>query len=319
MSTITVRVLSATTVAADIRLLHLARTDGQPLPPYEPGAHIDLRLSPSLVRQYSLCGTALDGSSYAVAVKREPESRGGSKHVHEQLNAGSVLDISPPKNNFPVAADAEHSVLMAAGIGITPLISMARALLAADKSFELHYFCRSADHAAFVDELRAGPMAPRARLHFGLDREAVAATLAKALTQRPDGGHLYMCGPRPFMDLVRATARPGWEEPYVHLEYFAAERATPAEGDASFSVVLARHGITVTVEPGVTIVDTLRAAGIAMETSCEQGVCGTCITQVIDGTPDHRDCFLTAKEHAQGNCIAVCVSRSRTPTLVLDL
>jgi len=319
MSTISVKVLSAATVAADIRLLHLARVDGQPLPSFEPGAHIDLRLGPTLVRQYSLCGAATDGSSYAVAVKREPESRGGSKAVHEQLQVGSVLEISPPRNNFPVDADALHSVLIAGGIGITPLIAMARALLAADKSFELHYFSRSAEHAAFLEELRSGPLAMHTRLHFGLERGAVEEVLAEVLLRRPDGGHLYMCGPRPFMDVVQATARLDWPECYVHLEYFVAEPPKSSEGDISFQVALARHGITVTVEPGVTIIDAVRAAGVDLETSCEQGVCGTCITPVIEGTPDHRDCFLTAKEHARGDCIAVCVSRSRTPMLVLDL
>jgi vanillate O-demethylase ferredoxin subunit len=319
MSTIPVKVLSATDVAKDIRLLHFVRTDGKPLPPFAPGAHIDLRLGPSLTRQYSLCGTATDGSSYGVAVKREPESRGGSKAVHEQLKPGSLLEISPPKNNFPVVADALHSVLVAGGIGITPLIAMARALLAADKSFELHYFCRSTDHVAFLDELQSGPLAPYTRLHLGLDREEVGRVLADALLHRPDGGHLYMCGPRPFMDLVQSTARLSWEDPCVHLEYFAAERIAPVEGETSFQVALARRGITLTVEPGVTIVDTLRAAKVDVETACEQGVCGTCITPVLEGAPDHRDCFLTAAEHARGDCIAVCVSRSRTPTLVLDL
>ena len=319
MSTIPVKVLSAATVAADIRLLHLARVDGQPLPPFEPGSHIDLRLGPALVRQYSLCGTATDGSTYAVAVKREPESRGGSKAVHEQLQAGSVLEISAPRNNFPVDADALHSVLIAGGIGITPLISMARALLATGKSFELHYFSRSSEHAAFLDELRSGPLATHTRLHFGLEREAVEEVLAGVLSDRPDGGHLYMCGPRAFMDVVQATARMDWPDDYVHLEYFVAEAPKSSEGDITFQVALARHGITVTVEPGVAIIDAVRAAGVDLETSCEQGVCGTCITPVIEGTPDHRDCFLTAKEHARGDCIAVCVSRSRTPMLVLDL
>jgi len=319
MSTIPVKVLSAATVAENIRLLHLARVDGLPLPPFEPGAHIDLRLGPALVRQYSLCGSATDGSSYAVAVKREPESRGGSKAVHEQLQAGSLLEISQPRNNFPIAADALHSVLIAGGIGITPLIAMARALLAADKSFELHYFSRSPDHAAFLDELRSGPLAMHTRLHFGLEREAVQQALSDILSHRPDGGHLYMCGPRPFMDAAQATARLDWPDSDVHLEYFVAEPARASDGDVSFQVALARHGITVTVEPGVTIIDAVRAAGVDLETSCEQGVCGTCITPVIEGTPDHRDCFLTAKEHARGDCIAVCVSRSRTPMLVLDL
>jgi vanillate O-demethylase ferredoxin subunit len=319
MSTIPVEVVSATLAATDIRLVQLARIDGQALPLYQPGAHIDLRLGPSLVRQYSLCGPIVDGSSYFVAVKREPNSRGGSKTVHEQLNPGSILDISLPRNNFSLVADAAHSTLVAGGIGITPLISMARALLAAGKSFELHYFCRSADHVAFLDELEKGKLAAHTRLHLGLERDNVERKLKAALARHPEGGHLYLCGPLAFMDLVKVAARPSWPDECVHLEYFAADQAASTGGDTRFEVRLARHGFAVVVERGVTIVDALRAAGVDLETSCEQGVCGTCITPVLEGTPDHRDCFLTSKEHAQGECIAVCVSRSKSPLLVLDL
>jgi len=321
MKTILVRVSSALPIGQDIRLVTLAAVDGSPLPAYPPGSHIDLHLDSGLIRQYSLCGPHNDVSSYAVAVKLEPESRGGSKWVHEKLDAGSELHISAPRNNFPMAAEARHSILVAGGIGITPLISMARSLQAQGQPFELLYFCRSNDHIAFREELETGPFSPACRFHLGLTREEVAGALRDALVPRPDGGHLYLCGPRPFMDTVQeVAAQSGWPVDAVHLEYFSAsEQALDTTGDTTFQVTLAQSGVTVDIGAGDTIIDVLRANGIDVETSCEQGICGTCVTSVLEGTPEHRDCFLTSQEKAQGNCMAICISRSKSPRLVLDL
>jgi len=321
MKTILVRVTSALPIAQDIRLITLAAVDGSELPAYQPGSHIDMHLGSGLIRQYSLCGPQDDASSYAVAVKLEQESRGGSKWVHEKLDAGYELDISAPRNNFPMAAQARHSILVAGGIGITPLISMARSLQAQGQSFELLYFCRSSEHVAFRDELETGALSNACRFFLGLAREAVTVALREALSARPDGGHLYLCGPRPFMDAVQeVAAQSGWPEDAVHLEYFSASKeATDTTGDAGFQVTLARSGMTVDVGADDTIIDALRAWGVEVETSCEQGVCGTCVTTVLKGTPEHRDCFLTSQEKAQGNCMAICISRSKSSQLVLDL
>jgi vanillate O-demethylase ferredoxin subunit len=321
MKTILVRVTSALPIAQDIRLVTLAAVDGSPLPAYQPGSHIDLHLGSGLIRQYSLCGAQDDASSYAVAVKREPESRGGSKWVHEVLDAGSELQISIPRNNFPMAAQARHSVLVAGGIGITPLISMARALQAQGRSFELLYFSRSIEHVVFRDELETGALSTSCRFFLGLSRETVNEALREVLAPRPDGAHVYLCGPRPFMDAVQDVAvQAGWPDDTVHLEYFnASAEAGDTTGNTRFQVTLARSGVTVDVGADDTIIDVLRARGIDVETSCEQGVCGTCVTSVLEGTPEHRDCFLTSQEKAQGNCMAVCISRSRSPRLVLDL
>jgi vanillate monooxygenase ferredoxin subunit len=321
MKTIPVHVTSASTAAQGIRLLKLAALDGSPLPRYEPGSHIDLHLAPGVIRQYSLCGPHGDTSSYAVAVKLEPESRGGSRLVHDMLDVGSQLQISAPRNNFPMASDARHSVLVAGGIGITPLISMARALQAEGHSFELLYFCRNSAHAAFRDELESEPFAASSHFFFGLDRDTVGHTLNRVLAARPNGAHLYLCGPRPFMDSVQEIARQtGWPEEAVHLEYFAAgERAADASANARFRVKLARSGVTIDVPADKTIVDSLREQGIEIETSCEQGVCGTCLAVVLEGTPEHHDSFLSATEKDRGDCMAVCISRSQSPLLVLDL
>jgi len=320
MKTILVRVISASAIAQDIRLVTLAAVDGSQLPSFQPGSHIDLHLDSGLVRQYSLCGPD-DPASYSVAVKLEADSRGGSRWVHEKLKPGTELRISAPRNNFPMAAQAQRSILVAGGIGITPLISMARSLHAQDQAYELLYFCRSSDHAAFREELATGDLSPSCRFFLGLTRDAVAEALREALRSRPEDAHLYLCGPRPFMETVQEVAsQSGWPEEAVHVEYFSASaQATEPTGNDGFQVALTRSAVTVDVGADETIIDALRAHGIEVETSCEQGVCGTCVTTVLEGTPEHRDCFLTSAEKAQGNCMAICISRSQSPRLVLDL
>ena len=317
---IPVTVRSAVPVAHDVRALRLARRDGGPLPTFAPGSHIDLHLAPGLVRQYSLCGDIDDATSYIIAVKLEPASRGGSRTVHEDLAPGVHLDISAPRNNFPLDATAPHTVLIAGGIGITPIISMARVLARAGKRFEFHYFARSAEHAAFKDEIGGPTLAGAGEGHFGLTNEQTVGKLYTALANRLPGAQLYLCGPAGFMDLVRGVAADqGWPLTSVHLEYFKADASTVATSGGAISVQLARSGISVPVPTGVPIIDALRAAGIKVETSCEQGVCGTCVTRVLGGVPEHHDLFLTDQEKSRGDCMAICVSRSLTPQLVLDL
>jgi vanillate O-demethylase ferredoxin subunit len=305
----------------DVRELRLARPDGQPLPAYTPGAHVDLHLAPGLVRQYSLCGPAQERGFYTVAVKLEQNSRGGSRAVHESLHAGATLEISEPRNNFPFHACAPHSVLVAGGIGITPLLCMARELRNVHRPFALHYFARSQGHAAFAQQLDSPEWRDAAHLHFGLDLSGTAEALERALADPVAGAQLYLCGPASFMDLVRTiAAKRGWPTGCVNLEYFkAGETASAAEADRQIQVTLARRGDRVVVPAGVPIIDALRRAGVEIDTSCEQGVCGTCVTRVLDGIPDHRDMFLTEQEKTDGSCMAVCVSRARTGHLVLDL
>jgi vanillate O-demethylase ferredoxin subunit len=304
-----------------VRQLKLARRDGHLLPPFTPGAHIDLHLAPGLVRQYSLCGAMEVDTHYTVAVKLEPQSRGGSRAVHEQLAPGSELSISPPRNNFPMDLEAPHSVLIGGGIGITPLLCMARALVRRGRSFRLHYFARSEEHAAFLDVLRQPGFAQSTELHLGKSHEATEASLREALCEPRPGAQVYLCGPRAFMDLVcHVAAAQGWPKANVHLEYFnAGQQEAAVTTEHEVRVTLARSGLTVPVPPGAVLIDVLRAAGVSVDTSCEQGVCGTCVTRVLDGTPEHRDLFLTDEEKARGDCMALCVSRALTPHLVLDL
>jgi vanillate O-demethylase ferredoxin subunit len=317
--TLPVVVTSAEFVAQDVRELRLARGDGQALPAFTPGSHIDVHLAPGLVRQYSLCGE-IENAAYTIAVKREADSRGGSEAVHETIRAGDHLTISAPRNHFPLDAGAPHSVLVAGGIGITPLLAMARVLSKRGSSFQLEYFARSVDHAAYADWLKGSPLAGRCQFHWGLSIEATRAALVDTLANRTAGAQLYLCGPHGFMHLVREVAAyRGWPAESVHLEYFNAGQATEPLPGSDLRVRLARSGTTIPVAADVPIIDALRAAGIGVETSCEQGVCGTCITRVLGGVPDHRDLFLTEAEKARGDCMAICVSRSLTPELVLDL
>jgi vanillate monooxygenase ferredoxin subunit len=302
--------------AEDIRSIELVGADGKPLQPFEAGAHIDVHAG-ELVRQYSLINTTADDGSYRIAIKLEPNSRGGSRLMHA-LAEGELLKIGLPRNNFALCPDASHSVLLAGGIGITPLLGMAYHLLARDNSFSLDYFARSSDAAAFAAEIQSTALAPRSRFHLGLTGDTVKQVLASTLNASSSNTHVYACGPGPFMQAVReaVAARPGL---VLHLEYFTAE---PPAGDPAadtFRVRLAKSGMTVEVNADQTIIEALRAAGIVVETSCEQGVCGTCMTTVLAGRPDHRDLLLTDEEHKIGDQMLICVSRSLDAELVLDL
>lgn len=319
MRELTVIVQAVRDEALDVRSFELMAEDGDSLPPFTPGSHIDVHVAPGVVRQYSLCNDPREADRYVIAVKREPASRGGSSGMHERVRAGDRLVVSAPRNNFALVADARHHLLLAGGIGITPLLCMARHLLASGASFQLIYFSRSIAHTAFHDVLSSPEFRGRVTFHYALEPDQVRAYLRKLLWARPTGGHLYLCGPRAFMDLVETTAAPTWAPDAVHLEYFAADPAALAGPSAGFVVKLARHGGEFVVPEERTIIEVLAEHGVIVDTSCEQGVCGTCITGVLEGEPDHRDVFLTDAEKRAGDRMTVCVSRARGSRLVLDL
>jgi vanillate O-demethylase ferredoxin subunit len=319
LKTIQVQVKRVTHEASDIKSFELGHADGGRLPPCQPGSHIDVHVGDGIVRQYSLCNGPDDARCYLIAVKKEAASRGGSLAMHARIKAGDTLTISAPRNNFALAPQAARHLLVGAGIGITPLLSMARHLLAAGSKFQLHYFSRSVEHAAFHALLSGPKFAGKVVFHLGLDADAVRATLQGLLAQRAHDAHLYLCGPAPFMDQVRAQAAPAWPEDAVHLEYFAADQALLAGPTEGFEVTLARSGGTYAVPEAESIAEVLARHGIAVPVSCEQGVCGTCITGVLDGVPDHRDMYLSDAEKKSCKQIALCVSRALSPRLVLDL
>jgi vanillate O-demethylase ferredoxin subunit len=300
-----------------IVLLDLADAAGAVLPAFEAGAHIDVHLPGGLVRQYSLCGDPADLRRYRLGVLQDPASRGGSIAVHAHLVEGAVVTVGRPRNHFPLAADAQHSVLLGGGIGITPLIAMAHALHAANRSFELHYSARAARAAAFLDELAAAPFAGQVRRHFDDEGGASLLDVSSVLTTAPAGTHVYVCGPSGFIDwVIAAAAAQGLADARIHREYFSVDVDTRG---GAFEVVAAASGKSVHVGADQTILAALAAIGIKVDVSCEEGVCGTCVCTVLEGKCDHRDVYLTEQEKADNDQIMVCCSRSLSARLVLDI
>lgn len=303
---------------ARIVVLDLASPDGCELPEFAAGAHVDVAVDggADLVRQYSLCGPPHDLTRYRLAVLAETESRGGSLGMH-RLREGNRLRISPPRNRFGVSDEARRHLLVAGGIGITPLLAMAHALEARGADYELHYCTRSRADAAFLDELEHNP---RVRLHFddGPDDQRFSITTDIG---RPDAETaIYVCGPGGFMDFVISSARgAGWPAEAIHKERFApvADSAEHTAG-GTFTVRLAKSGGEYEVKDGESVLDVLLAGGVNAPYSCQQGICGECIVRVLAGEPDHRDDILTDRERADG-MFTTCSSRAHSPILELDL
>jgi vanillate O-demethylase ferredoxin subunit len=314
---LTVRVAHKRTEADGICSLELHAQGDAPLPAFTAGAHIDVHLPNGLVRQYSLCNDPAETHRYLIAVLRDPASRGGSQAVHDQVHPGMTLSISPPRNHFPLAESAPHHVLLAGGIGITPLLSMAQRLEHIGASFELHHCARDAARTPFQSHLSQLGLGSRCQLH--LDDRDGPLDLVALLRNAPPLAHLYVCGPQGFMEAVLSTARAqGWAEERLHREFFGA--TTPqAATSAAFELELGRGGRVIQVAAQQSALQALLAAGVDIPMSCEQGVCGTCLTRVLDGQPDHRDHYLTPEEQAANDQFLPCCSRSQSPRLVLDL
>ncbi len=306
-------------VAERTHAFELAHPDGSALPPAPAGAHVDVHLPGGLMRPYSLAGDPQDRSHWLLGVLREAEGRGGSRSLHDSVRVGDMLAVSAPRNAFALAAEARHSVLLAGGIGITPLKAMAHALAAAGAAFELHHCARSPRHAAFADALRT--VVPTGRLHHHFDGgdPAKGLDMAALLARPAPGTHLYCCGPAGFMQAC-ADASQHWPAGSVHFEHFKAPAAAPTAptlAAGSFEVLLARHGIRLQVQPEESIVSAIEAAGLHVPTSCLSGLCGACKTDYLEGEVDHQDFILSDEEHR--HCMTLCVSRARSPLLVLDL
>jgi vanillate O-demethylase ferredoxin subunit len=313
------KVLTKYLEAHDIYRYELGSVDGAPLPPFTPGAHIDVEIMPGLTRQYSLCGDPSETHRYEIAVLRAPESRGGSDAMHLTIDAGDVITISEPRNHFPLDARATRSILIAGGIGVTPILCMAEHLSQQGSDFDMHYCARSKDRMAFRDRIASAKYASRVQTHFDDGPQEQKLDIERLLAGQDSGAHLYVCGPTGFMTWVLdSAALAGWGPDRVHREYFSAP--APSTTDArTFSVKLARSGTVIPITPDQTVVEALAANGVEIPVSCEQGICGTCITRVIDGEPDHRDMFMTDAEHAMNDQFTPCCSRSKSAMLVLDL
>jgi vanillate O-demethylase ferredoxin subunit len=311
---ITVRIEAKTAVAQDVCALTLVAADGGALPAFTAGAHVDVHLPGGLVRQYSLSNDPAETHRYVLGVLLEAQSRGGSRAVHE-LAPGQTLQVSAPKNHFALAAQARRSLLIAGGIGITPILAMARQLASEGAAFEFHYAASSVERMAFRAEIEASDWAEAANFHVGHERLDV-----KQLLAAQDGDvHVYVCGPKRLIDAVVDAAQGlGWATERVHREFFAGAEAPASGQDRAFEIEL-RSGRVITVEADQTAAQALIAAGVPLLTSCEQGVCGTCLTRVIAGQPEHRDLYLTPEEQAANDQFLPCCSRARGDRLVLDL
>ena len=318
--TLRVRLRQIRLEAHDIVSYEFVPATDAPLPPFEAGAHIDLHLPHEMIRSYSLVNAPSERDRYVIAVQREVNGHGGSAWMHATPRVGDVFTVAAPQNDFALAEDAALSVFIAGGIGITPIVAMLRRLNALGRPWRLHYAARSPEQAAYIDELRAledqsKNGSGRIALCFSSAR-AGRLDLAAIAADAPADAHLYCCGPGAMIDAFQAACS-GRASAQVHCERFSASAEADTAG--GFDLLLERSGQRITVQPGKTILETLLDNAVDVAYACSVGVCGTCITRVVDGIPAHRDDYLTADEKAQNRSIMVCCSGSRSPTLVLDL
>ncbi|MFJ4782479.1 PDR/VanB family oxidoreductase [Streptomyces sp. NPDC088794] len=303
-------VVSARESAAEgVVVLTLRHPLGDELPAWEPGAHLDVALGPELERQFSLCGDPGNCSEWRIAVLREPDGRGGSAFVHEQLGVGDKVRVRGPRNHFRLEPAPGYRFI-AGGIGITPVLPMLAAAEAAGVPWTLLYGGRTRRSIAFTEELaRYGD-----RVTVAPQDETGLLDLASVLDDLDEGTLVYCCGPGPLLDAVEERC----PAPVLRVERFQP-KVRQGGDNSEFEVELAQSGRTVTVAPDVSVLDAVRAAGVEVLFSCTEGTCGTCETDVLDGVPDHRDSVLTEEERAGGETMMICVSRCRGKRLVLDL
>lgn len=328
MNKLTMRVVEARMLNPLIKLFRLQSADGAVLPGFDAGAHVrvQVRLADGKLdwRHYSLIdlsnGAAVAPKEYLIAVRREDDGRGGSRFMHQQLAQGDIIELQPPKNDFALRDHASAAVLIAGGIGITPLIGMAARRKAAGLPVRLHYAARSRELMAFDHELRA-MLGADLHPHFDIDAGA-ALNVAAVLDRCADDDHVYVCGPKPMLDAVLANASAhGWPRDRIHFELFSAgsEQGNGPCSETTLEVMLAQSGRTVMVPPGRSILDCLIDEGIDPLFDCKRGECGVCQCPVIEGEIEHRDYFLSDAEKASGRVMQICVSRARSARLVLDL
>ena len=322
--------LSVRYEAEDINSYELVDPDGGELPPFTAGAHIDLHFGDGRVRQYSLANDPAERHRYVVGILKEVNGRGGSVAIFQKVHAGRILTISAPRNHFPLAPDATRHLLLAGGIGVTPMMAMLAQLQRDNAEFILHYCTRSPQKTAFRTLLAQASSANRVRIHHDGGDPRKGLDIAALLRERPDGTHLYYCGPTGFM-AAAAAASAHWPKETVHFEYFTppvsaspfvapAAAAPPAAGVAEipvgFQVRLTSTGAVYDVPNDKSIVQVLREHDIDVETSCESGLCGTCRTRYVEGEPEHHDYVLDDDERSE--FVMICCARSKTPLLVLD-
>jgi tetrachlorobenzoquinone reductase len=314
---IDVKLTDVKTVARDTNIYTFRRPDGGQLPAYKPGAHIDIHLPNGMLRQFSLLNPATDPDAYIVGIKLDAASRGGSRYIFGQLKVGDTLKISAPRNNFPLVEDAEHVVLFAGGIGITPIWCMAQQLAAQNRSWKLYYSCRSRADMAFLDLIEKFG-SEHVHLHFDDTAGGKFLDMTAAVTNAPANAHLYCCGPNPMLKAFEeATA--GRPRPCVHVEYFTPKEEAKPDELGGFWVELARSGEEYFIPPGRKVLEVLFDAGVDVDYSCELGICGECVTRVISGEPIHHDAVLSEEEQATNEKVMICCCGCKSERLVLDM
>lgn len=312
------RVAAISKSGRDIRVFDLEPIDGRKLPEGSAGGHIEVHPGEGLIRQYSLVAHDTQANRYCIAVKLDVNGRGGSRAMHG-LKQGDEIAIARPRNNFVLYETAPRFVLVAGGIGITPLLSMVHRLHQMGKPFELHVCARDEGAVPFREQLESGPLAGSAAIHLDGPDGRSAMDLGAVLAPPGKNDLLYICGPQPFMDWLRREAvTRGWDEDQVRIESFSAAIADDSE-DRVFEVELARSGRKVTVSADRTIIDALALEGIEVKFACMQGTCGTCATDIVEGEAEHRDAYFSDDEKAQNQQMCLCVSRARGERLVLDI
>ena len=310
---IDVRLTAIRYAARDTNLYEFQRPDGRPLPDYKPGAHVDLHLPNGLIRNYSLIVARPDPGVYTFGIKRDPASRGGSRYIHDELRVGKTLKISMPRSNFPLEEDAKHTILLAGGIGITPIWCMVQRLQELGRSWQLYYSCRSRADMAFLDALEG--MAP-SQFHFDDESAGKFLDIAAIAAEAPKDTHLYCCGPTPMLKAFEAATK-DWPREQIHVEYFTPKAEAAKQG--GFTVELARSNQEFFIPEGRTILEVLLDEGVDVDYSCELGICGACEQRVISGMPEHRDAILTEEEQAENKRVMICCAGCKSERLVLDL
>lgn len=306
--------------AKGINSYEFVSADGCDLPAFTAGAHIDVHVEPGLIRQYSLSNDPSERHRYVIGVLNDPQGRGGSKRLHELFRVQENITISVPRNHFELTPNAEHAILIAGGIGITPLKSMAHALERAGHSFELHYCTRMSETAAFREEMQAWQDSGQLHLHLDQGNPENGLSLNALLKTVREGTQVYYCGPQGFMQAC-AEAAEHWPKDTVHCEHFKApissEQAIQNLEQGAFMAQIASTGQMIHVEANQTLTDALAAAGVMIPTSCVSGLCGTCQIPYLSGEVDHQDYILGADD--QTRYLTACVSRAKSELLVLDL
>lgn len=307
------RLTSIRYLGGQTNLYEFSQLDKSTVPAFAAGSHIDVHLPNGLIRQYSLVNEG-EQHRYMVGVKLDRQSRGGSRFMHDDLRVGAVLKVSLPRNNFPLDEDAEHTILVAGGIGITPVAAMAKRLENIGKAWELHYAVRTREEACFLEDLNQKKII----LHVDAEHHGTSMDIARILFNARLDAHVYCCGPGPMLDAFEANAK-GRPSKNIHVERFSAVNIITKSSDKGYRIKLEKAGLEFRVESGQTMLEVLRQNGVEVSTSCEQGICGSCETRVVSGIPEHRDSLLSDVEKASNKVIMVCCSGSKSDLLVLDL